>query len=378
MTDADAFIRRIHHAGKHFVLAVTGGGSGAISALLRVPGASRSILDARVPYSEAALIDLLGSKPEQFCCDPTARALAMACWLWARQFAEAADADSLVGLGCTASLASDRPKKGAHRAYLAIQTAWRTATASIELTRDARTRGDEEAVVATIALNLAAEAAGLVERLELPLLPGEQLQQRAVDAPRAWHDLMVGLTRLVAPDSAVETPKRAFFPGAFNPLHYGHREMAELARSRLHVPVHFELSIENVDKPPLDFIEIDRRAAQFDKRETLWLTRAATFVEKSRLFPGATFIVGADTIVRIGQPRYYDDDSAACEAAICEIAANGCRFLVFPRAENAALHTLAELKLPPILRRLCDGIPPAEFRVDVSSTELRRASEPEN
>lgn len=374
----DDLIRRIHRQGKQFVLAFSGGGSGAISALLRVPGGSQSVLEGIVPYSQAALIELLGSPPEQFCSDRTARAMAVACWLRARKLTPDVDPDNLVGLGCTASLASDRPKKGAHRAFLAVQTAWQTISTSIELTRDARSRGEEEDLVATIALNLVAEAAGLAERLDLSLLPGDETQRHMVEAPTVWHELMLGHLNLVLLNASCEVAPRAIFPGAFDPLHQGHRGMAEVARLRLNAPVEFELSIENVDKPPLDYLEIERRTRQFtDQDQAIWLTRAPTFVEKSRLFPGATFIVGADTIDRIGQPRYYGSDAHRCEAAIREIAANGCRFLVFPRADDTALQTLQELELPPALRQLCEGVSAVEFRTDISSTQLRRGTNQE-
>ena len=48
------------------VLALTGGGSRAIAELLEVPGGSRTLLEALVPYSEASIANLLGSRPEQF------------------------------------------------------------------------------------------------------------------------------------------------------------------------------------------------------------------------------------------------------------------------------------------------------------------------
>ena len=70
----------------------------------------------------------------------------------------------------------------------------------------------------------------------------------------------------------------------------------------------WEISVRNVHKPPLDYLEIGQRVAEFQQDEEVWLTLAATFDEKSRLFPGATFIVGVDTLQRIVEPRYYGND----------------------------------------------------------------------
>jgi hypothetical protein len=165
-------------------------------------------------------------------------------------------------------------------------------------------------------------------------------------------------------------------------MHVGHRRMAEIAGGRdqptvgARQPVEFEISILNVDKPPLDFLEIQQRAGQFGPQETLWLTRAATFEAKSRLFAGATFVVGADTLRRIADPRYFGGDAAACQRAIAEIAARGCRFLVFGREEDARFVGLSELALPPPLRALCQEIPASEFREDVSSTAIRHSQSP--
>ena len=62
------------------VLGATGGGSQAISLLLGVPGALRSVLAAVVPYSSAALTEWLRSRPEHFCNEHTARLMAMAAY----------------------------------------------------------------------------------------------------------------------------------------------------------------------------------------------------------------------------------------------------------------------------------------------------------
>src|SRR5438093_1443446 len=69
-------VERVHASGRRVVLAVTGGGSGAIAELLRVPGGSRTLVEAIVPYSPDALVDFLGHEPEQACSAETAVAMA--------------------------------------------------------------------------------------------------------------------------------------------------------------------------------------------------------------------------------------------------------------------------------------------------------------
>src|SRR4029453_17081115 len=96
---------------------------------------------------------------------------------------------------------------------------------------------------------------------------------------------------------------RAVLPGSFNPLHAGHLALAHVAGQILSAPVVFELSVTNVDKPSLRVAEVRRRLRQFEWRYVVELTRAPTFGEKARLFPGATFVVGSDTAERIAQPR---------------------------------------------------------------------------
>lgn len=163
--------------------------------------------------------------------------------------------------------------------------------------------------------------------------------------------------------------------GSFNPLHEGHVELAAVAASRAGGPVAFELSVTNVEKPPLDAAEVWRRAVQFAGRAELWLTRAPTFREKARLFPGATFVVGADTAARIVDPRFYAGDERRLAAALDEVRACGCRFLVAGRIDaGGAFVRVEHLPIPEVFRDLFTGLTEAEFRRDLSSTELRRRS----
>ncbi|MEZ4517157.1 MAG: hypothetical protein R3C44_10075 [Chloroflexota bacterium] len=63
-------------------------------------------------------------------------------------------------------------------------------------------------------------------------------------------------------------------------------------------------------------------------------------------------------------------------AALDEIRANGCSFLVAGREdENDHFRVLADLELPDGAADLFAAIPEGQFRNDISSTEIREARE---
>ena len=128
----------------------------------------------------------------------------------------------------------------------------------------------------------------------------------------------------------------------------------------------------NVDKPPLDYFEIRQRHDQIQARHPLVITRAPTFLEKSAMFPGIPFVVGLDTLVRIAHNRYYGHDNHQRDNAITSLAERGNTFLVFGRQLDQGFETLEDVSLPDRLSKLCTGVSEAEFRQDISSTELRQ------
>lgn len=373
-------LRTIHAAGWKMALALTGGGSGAIAALLQTPGASKSVLEACVPYANAALDLWLGGRPEHYCSSRTARAMAGTAFDRARRLAGPdADVTRLAGVGCTASLASDRPKKGPHRLHVAVQTADRTQVAEVTLNKGARSRREEEKIASQEVLHTLAEAIGLPDLFPLDLTANDRRDAQIAIAPVEWQEIYLGQTRLAparpgaGPPQA--SPRRVVFPGAFDPRHVGHRQMAELAAQRLGLPVEHEISIANVDKLSLDYLDLQERTGQFAADEPLWFTRAPTFVEKAGIFPNTTFVVGADTIDRIANCKYYGHDQAALDRALAELAQKNSRFLVFARQTRDGLHSLDNARLPPPLRALCDEVPVEQFRQDISSTEIRQRRE---
>ena len=82
--------------------------------------------------------------------------------------------------------------------------------------------------------------------------------------------------------------------------------------------------------------------------------------------------LSARNMVRIAEPRYYGGDVRRRDAAVATLAGQGCRLLVFGRREADRFVTLRDIAVPAALRALCDAVPEAEFRADISSTELRR------
>ena len=121
-----------------------------------------------------------------------------------------------------------------------------------------------------------------------------------------------------------------------------------------------------MDKPDLPAAEVERRVGQFAGVGPVWVTRAATFVEKARLFPGVRFVVGYDTAVRVIDPKYYAG-AAGRDAAVLALWSAGARFLVGGRVDAAGLFR----QWGESHGGLFEVIPEGEFRVDVSSTQLR-------
>ena len=366
-------IEAIHASPAYGGFAIAGGGSRAVSRLLEVPGASGTIAEVVVPYAAAAMREYLGGSTDQACAPATARALAMAAFQRALRFPHPEHPDNF-GIGCTAALRTLRPKRGQHRAYVGAQTLEATHTWSLELTKGARTRDEEEAVVSALVLHALAQIAG-VEGPPLELLPGEQVEYQIHEGGDDWQQLILGEARAVCPRLGIPGPApgetRIIFPGSFNPFHEGHARMAEYAEAHLGGRVEFEMCVRNVDKPPLNYADIHSRMARFPTDRRIWLTSVGTFADKAEVFPGSVFIVGLDTLVRIADPRFYDNDVADRDAAIERIAAAGCRFLAFGRKMGEIFVDLPAVNLPPALAVLCEAVSEHSFRMDVSSTDLR-------
>src|SRR4051794_26135581 len=294
MSPSDAawqqLISTLHASGRKAALAITGGGSGAVRELLRVPGGSRLLIEAQIPYDERALASFLGFAPAQACSAETAIAMAQSARARAAKLlppdTEAATdligpnliGPNLIGLGATAALVSDRPRKGEHRFHLAFANSAGIAHCAGVLAKGRRDRAAEEDLVSRAIVLWLARACGVAAPSPRSLVDADENYAETVvaetgvapmDTPADAIDrLLAGeVDRVpVQPDaqmslSALRPP--CLFPASFIPMHEGQLLLARVAKELRQQPLAFEISVANVDKPPLAAEMVTHRLAQF-------------------------------------------------------------------------------------------------------------------
>ena len=172
--DVASLIAQIHATPTMAVLVVTGGGTQALADLLAVPGGSRTVLEALIPYSAKSLAEFLGTSPSQAVSTATAKELAQAAYQRALQLREN-NTIPVIGVACTAALVTDRPKKGEHRAYIGLAHRVTTQVVSLTLEKGARDRTAEERLVSDVMLSTLAQGCGLTVTKSFSLGPRDRL-----------------------------------------------------------------------------------------------------------------------------------------------------------------------------------------------------------
>lgn len=146
----------------------------------------------------------------------------------------------------------------------------------------------------------------------------------------------------------------------------------------------FELCIRNADKGAISVEEISKRLKAFEEQGLpVVLTDAALYTLKAKLFKRARFVLGYDTAVRIVKQKYYGDSEARMAAEFAQLHAAGCSFIVGGRmdAGTGQFLGLDSIQIPSVLEHVgvrFQGVSESEFRLDISSTELREAERRNN
>jgi hypothetical protein len=298
-------LEAVHLSPVRAVVHVTGGAAQSLGWVMAVPGASRTVLEARVPYARTAMVDVLGAEPSSYVSAQTAMGLARAAYKRGVKLSppHGSEHRNVVGVGCTCALASVPAKKGAHRCVVATFGVLGSATYELLLQKGLRDRWEEDGLASRVVVQALADAAveaeaaraeaemdgdaadavfpknkpDAVEKrhaftIPMDLTDGDALSHTRNKLEDPIASLLAGDLALVeligGTVTAVECVPaygHLVLPGSFNPLHVGHREMlAAASLLKPDLPLAFELAVSNVDKGTIHVDEVVKRAKQFE------------------------------------------------------------------------------------------------------------------
>ena len=358
-------IKKVHSSPYRFVLVSSGGGTNAISEILKVPGASTSVLEAYVPYAKESLDYYLLKQPDHYCSLDTTLSMAAKAYSAAKKIDPDTNPKYLLGIAVTASLATNYSKKGEHKFFIAIQTYKYSSSFSYSFIKGELTREEEEQVVTDHIINAIAESCEVQSKI---ISENSSLVVKTVEAQKNWVKLVDNKIDFVSSSNRIP---ELIFPGSFNPFHSGHQSMSELAEKKTGLGLAYEICIQNADKPPLSYHEIEKTLNQFNHGHEWVLTKAGKFTDKAELFPNSVFIIGADTLTRILDEKFYLNRQDMLNQ-LDLFNSHNINFLVFGRKIRDSFISLESVSIPEHIAKRFSGFGEEIFRDDISSTLIRQ------
>jgi nicotinic acid mononucleotide adenylyltransferase len=350
---------------------ITGAGPRLLHEIWQTPGCSAYFMGADLPYNAHETDSLLGFFPEGYTSESTAYHLAMCAYIKSAEVkvVKKLTGDPL-GVGICAAVATNRELKGGTRGHMVVISkddvghreipleSYHSDATGQRLDNDMRL-----SVLARTSLQLTLSRTRLGH-------PGQW--QRALDLLHEYPVFHPSGLR-----SARSADVGLYLPATLNPLHDGHRTMCTSAESDYICPQQARYLVSTVS-PHKGSMSIQQilgivaqvRAEKWSGNERIveFTADEPLFINKARKRPGSSFIIGADTMKRMLDPRWGPDPRTMLD----EMARLGTRFLVRGRTIDGKWVSCRDIDVPWPHGNL---FRPIGGRVDISSTEIRKTTQ---
>lgn len=326
-------VKKIQSTAYKFFVAITGGGQSFIGDYTRISGASNNFLGAFVPYNQELFNRFVGGAPDNYASPEAARKLAVASYFECLK--AGTPVELAIGIGAASSVVKENEREGRqHKIHVAVHRYNLTGEINLILNQG-RIRLEEDAIVNQLILNGLSITTGNYIR---PFTNIEHSKEEIADTKythgEPFSNILSGQVDYLSNHYKLEHKLGdiALYGGSFNPCHDGHRQIREMAEKILKTSVLFELTCRNADKGSLDYIDLEKRLKDIRSYPYI-LTTVATIKEKVDLIrkynknAPITFVVGADTWIRIWDAKY----GYAPEFLETFFKQNNVKFLVFGR-----------------------------------------------
>jgi len=358
----------LKRAGVSIHVIATGAGAGLQQLLWEVPGSSAYLSGASFPYSQEEQDEMLGFMPEHFCSEEAAIDLASAAYMKAYRF----NGPRPVGVGITASVASEKEHRGDHRVHACVIT--NDFVRSVSVTLDKGVGSDQRLKdgqgVDGLGFHLTLET--IFDITASPLV--KNVQDTSVLAKERFllRPFFAANGRRLA--TMPNNKHVALMPCAYNPPHEGHLGTAQNVMNQYGRTVVYEVTAEPPHKEALSAQLLLQRAKLLQGYDRLFTRKEPFYLDKARAYPGIPLVLGADAMVRMLDPKWGLD----LEEMFKEFRKLETKLLVAGRVVGDKFTTVDDiskdfrLSNPRVWGYAQSVMLPVDGRFDVSSTELRK------
>lgn len=299
------WFEKIKEANVSVHVIATGGGAGLQQKLWCIPGSSAYLSGATFPYAQEEQQEILGFTPEHYCSPEASIDLASVAYMKAYRFG----GKKPVGVGITASVASEKEHRGDHRVHVAVITDDKVLTINKILIKGTGmyTRFWDGERCDELGFDMIYAALDLLpdsDKLSVANLDYEDATKLARERflMRPFFT-MYGKRHSYLPNDN----KFALMPGAFNPPHEGHFGMADSVSNEYNKRTVFEVTANPPHKDALTVQDLLKRSKMLQGRDRFFSIDIPRYLDKARAYPGMPLVLGADAMVRMLDPKWGFD-----------------------------------------------------------------------